>query len=121
MKELTKTFTVESHQTALSVGSGTLEVWATPSAIAMAENTCMILCENYHGEEETTVGSFIDFKHLKPSVVASKIEVKAIVIDVSGRKISLSFELFENGKLIGKGNHNRAIVNEREFLSHIKQ
>ena len=43
MKELTKTFTVESHQTALSVGSGTLEVLATPSAIAMAENTCMIL------------------------------------------------------------------------------
>lgn len=118
--KLNKTFTVQENQSALAVGSGSLDVLATPSAIAMAENTCMLLCESLVGEGETTVGTFIDIDHLKASKIDSEIEVQATIIKQDNRKINFSFEMYEKGKLIAKGNHTRVIVQIERFMSHIE-
>jgi len=113
---LSKEFLVEKEHSALHVGSGTLEVLSTPSAIAMAENTCMTLSESLLEENETTVGSFIEFKHLKPSSIGANILVKSKIIDKDGKRINYSFELYDNEILIGVGRHNRVIVNKTNFL-----
>lgn len=118
--ELKKTFIVGPNHSALEMGSGTLEVLATPSAIAMAENTCMLLSDGLLVDSETTVGTFIDFKHLKPSLVGTTICVQAKIDEKNGKKITFSFEMFEAEKLIGQGHHKRVIVDKNNFLTNIK-
>lgn len=118
--ELKKTFLVSPNQTALEMGSGNLDVLATPSAIAMAENTCMVLSESLLANNETTVGTFIDFYHLKASLVGATILVYAKLIEQDDKKITFSFELYESEKLIGKGSHKRFIVDKNNFLGNIK-
>ncbi|MGX7023895.1 thioesterase family protein [Vagococcus hydrophili] len=117
---LEKEYTVTSNQTALNMGSGTLEVLATPSGLAMAENTCMLLSDSLTTDEETTVGTEINFKHIKASKVDAVIKVVAEIMKHEGKKVSFTFEMFDNDVLVGKGNHTRYIVNTSEFLSHIK-
>lgn len=117
---LKKEFIVTDNHTAVNIGSGTLEVLATPSAIAMAENTCMTLCSSFLSETQTTVGIFIDFKHIKASLVGAEIRVIAKMEEKSEKKIIFSFEMFDKDYLIGKGKHDRVIVTTSSFLSHIK-
>ena len=118
--ELTKTFIVTENQSARAMGSGALEVLATPSGIAMAENTCMLLCEKLIEQGETTVGTFIEFNHLKASAIHSEIEVQGKLTKQDGRKLEFTFELYEKGKLIAKGIHTRVIVQIEKFMSHIE-
>ena len=54
MKSLTKTFTVESKDTAARVGSGGLEVLATPTMIAWMENTALELAGQDLSSEDTS-------------------------------------------------------------------
>ncbi|MEG0254356.1 thioesterase family protein [Vagococcus sp.] len=117
---MTKFFDVMTDNTAQEMGSGTLEVLATPSAIAMAENTCMEACYDFLKDGETTVGTFIEFHHIKASLVGSKIKVVSEIKEQDGKKIAFQFEMFDGDKKIGYGNHNRAVVNVASFLSHIK-
>ncbi|MDT2829661.1 thioesterase family protein [Vagococcus carniphilus] len=114
-----KGFVVSENETAKVMGSGTLDVLATPSAIAMAENTCMDQSKDLVSEGETTVGTHIDFKHIKASLVGANIKVSSEIKEQKGKRIIFSFEMFEGEKKIGYGEHERAIVNVSSFLSHI--
>ena len=51
MTELIKHYHVTEEQSAKAVGSGSLLVLATPSAIAMVENTCMLISEELTKEK----------------------------------------------------------------------
>lgn len=120
MKELKKKYTVTEAQSAQKMGSGSLLVLATPSAIAMAENTCMDLSAPLINEGETTVGTAIEFKHLKASLIGADIEVSAVIDNQEGKKIVFSFDLYDNQKLIGTGTHTRYVVKIESFLPHIE-
>ena len=69
MKTLTKKFTVESKDTAARVGSGGLEVLATPTMIAWMENTALELAGQSLSAEDTTVGIVLTVQHTKASKV----------------------------------------------------
>ena len=116
----TKEFVVEQTQSAKAMGSGTLDVLATPSAVAMAENTCMQMCDTLISEEETTVGTQIDFNHLKASSIGAKILVTAELSHQEDRKIEFNFSLYDKENLVAEGKHTRFIVNKKKFMSHIE-
>ncbi len=113
-------YIVLKKDTALNMGSGTLDVLATPSAIAMAENNCMKSCQYLVTSEETTVGIGIDFKHIKPSLVGAVITVSSKIKEHDNKKITFIFEMFDGKKKIAYGEHQRVIVNTSSFLSHIE-
>lgn len=115
-----KLFVVSKDQTALNMGSGSLNVLATPSAVAMAENTCMEESAHFLKDGETTVGTFIEFSHIKPSLVGASIRVVVEIKEQSAKKMTFEFEMFDEDKKIGYGKHSRAIVNINSFLSHIR-
>ena len=59
----TKQITVEEKDTALSYGSGTLRVFATPAMTALMENTAMNAAAPYLEEGEATVGTEINIRY----------------------------------------------------------
>ncbi|MCM2137684.1 thioesterase family protein [Vagococcus fluvialis] len=120
MIELIKHYHVTEEQSAKAVGSGSLLVLATPSAIAMVENTCMLISEELTKESETSVGTAINFNHLKASLIGAEIKVVAQLVEEKGRKLEFTFEVFDQDKLIANGSHTRFIVEIEKFLSHIE-
>ena len=108
---------VLQSDTALSLGSGDMEVLATPRMIALMENAAMLAVAPALAPGETTVGGQISVSHLKPSAVGATISATAVLTRVEGRKLTFALSASEGNKLIGEGTHIRFIVGREKFLS----
>lgn len=118
--EYTSRITVDKNKTALYIGSGDIEVLSTPSMIALMENAAMNSVASQLPENFTTVGGYIETKHIKPSQVGEKIFATAVLINVENKKLTFNIKAFqENGELIGEGTHIRYIINKDTFISKL--
>ncbi|MBQ7793915.1 MAG: dihydrolipoamide acyltransferase [Clostridia bacterium] len=111
---------VSDANTAETMKSGSLEVFATPALVAALEAAAVSAVEGSLSAEETTVGCGISITHAAPSVIGSHITASATVIAVNGRQISFSVTASDEGGIIGEGEHTRVIVNKDKFLSKAK-
>ena len=110
---------VSQSDTALSLGSGDMEVLATPRMIALMENAAMLAVAPALAPGETTVGGQISVSHLKPSAVGATISATAVLTRVEGRKLTFALSASEGDKRIGEGTHIRFIVNREKFLASL--
>ena len=113
----TVTETVNENITAEKVGSGSLPVFATPMMVALMEKAACKALENSLDEGSTTVGTKVDVEHVAATPVGMEVTVTATVTAVDGRKISFSVEAFDEAGLIGKGAHDRFVVNSEKFTA----
>ena len=60
----TSTTVVDSTNTAIALGSGDMEVLATPAMVALMENVAMNAVAPHLEDGQTTVGSHIETSHL---------------------------------------------------------
>lgn len=109
--------TVNENITAEKVGSGSLPVFATPMMVALMEKAACKALENSLDEGSTTVGTKVDVEHVAATPVGMEVTVTATVTAVDGRKISFSVEAFDEAGLIGKGAHDRFVVNAEKFTA----
>ena len=117
--EYTSTILVNEQNTALAMGSGDLQVFATPALVALMENAAMKTVSSLLPETSTTVGGYIEVSHLAPSPIGSTIKATSTLIEVKGRKLSFSIEAKEGDKLIGKATHVRFIVEREKFMNNL--
>lgn len=110
MKEFSKKFVVGSKDTAKEIGSGDLDVLATPAMLAMVENTTKEYLHKELASEETSVGTLINAKHLRPSKVGATITVKVKVESQETSKINFSFDVFDEEEIVATGIHQRAVI-----------
>lgn len=115
----TSTVTVSKENLAVTMGSGDMEVFATPALVALMENAAMCCVALELPERSSTVGGMIQTSHLKPSALGAQIEATAVLIHIEGRKLTFKVEAKENGELIGEGTHLRFIVDKAKFLSKL--
>ena len=123
MPKIGMTFTSETVVTlsncAVTMGSGDLEVFATPAMVALMENAAMTAVAPYLEAGQTTVGGHIATSHLAPSPVGATIEAEAVVTAVEGRKIEFAVEARCEGKVIGSGTHLRFVVDAAKFMNKL--
>ena len=115
----TSTTVVDNTNTAAHLGSGDMDVFATPAMVALMENAAMLAVALHLGEGETTVGSMISTSHLKPSKVGNIVEARAELVEVDGRKLTFKISAYDGETLIGEGDHVRFVVNREKFLSKL--
>ncbi len=124
-EKLEKTFTVAPEDLATAVGSGSVEVLATPKVAAMMENTAAELAQKIlerEGETQlTTVGTWIALSHDAPSPEGSSIRVEAVLEEREGRMFSFSLEAWDQWGSISKGTHRRAAVNREKFAAKAQE
>lgn len=113
----TKQITVEEKDTALTYGSGTLNVFATPAMTALMENTAMNAAAPYLEEGEATVGTEINIKHLSATPVGGTVTCEAELTEADGRRLVFSVKAFDNAGLIGEGTHERFVIKTEKFLA----
>ena len=116
----TATTTVNQNNTALALGSGDMEVFATPAMVALMENAAMNAVAPHLEAGLTTVGTQITTSHIKASALGATISATATLTAVDGRSLTFAITAREGDKIIGEGSHTRFIVDRERFLSKLK-
>lgn len=113
-------YIVTSEYTAKHLGSGGVEVLATPAMILFMEHICRINIDNLLTPDQTTVGIHVDVYHVKPAPINSEILIEAKLLEIDGRRLIFYVAAYLEDKLIGYGIHERYIVNKKDFIQRIK-
>ena len=112
--EITKTVTKET--TAAALGSGLLEVYATPAMVALMEETCMRSVQEELEEGCGTVGTGLTIHHISATPVGMKGRCASKLVEVDGRKLVFDVQAFDEAGLIGQGTHERFIIENEKFF-----
>ncbi len=115
----TSKVTVAPANCASAVGSGGLDVFATPSMVALMENAAMNAVAPFLPDGSTTVGVEINTTHIKPSALGAVIEATATLTAIEGRKLLFDVEARDAIGTIGKGTHVRFIVDIERFMAKL--
>ena len=109
---------VTAANTAKTMGSGTLEVFATPALVALAEKTCWMSVADALGEGNGSVGTKLELEHTAPTPVGMTVRATAEVTDISanGKIVTFKVSAYDETCLIGEGTHTRAVIDNARFL-----
>ena len=121
MIEIGMSYTVEllaqECDTARVIGSGELDVLATPKMCALMEKAAYMCISNELEQGASSVGTSLNIKHLSATPVGMKVSATATVTAVDGRKVSFHLTASDEAGVIGEGEHERFIVYKEKFLS----
>ena len=110
---------VEDKDTAMALGSGNIDVFSTPSMIALMELTARMSVQDYLLDTQTTVGTKVNISHLKASPVGSEIVCESELILFEGRRLVFRVEASMDNEPIGEGTHERYIVDIEKFMKSV--
>ena len=116
----TSSIVVSKQDCAVALGSGDLEVFATPAMVALMENAAMNAVAPVLPQGSTTVGAEINTTHIKPSVIGARVQATATLVAVDGRKLTFAVEAADEVGVIGEGTHVRYIVDRERFMAKLK-
>ena len=110
-----QTMTVANENTAETMKSGTLKVFATPAMIALMEETAWKSVAGGLEEGMVTVGISLNIKHLSASPVGMKMTCNTTLVEVDGRRLVFAVDVEDEAGKIGEGIHERFIVPSDKF------
>lgn len=113
--------TVTEDSTARAIGSGSLEVYATPSLIALMESAAVSAVDPALDETQASVGIEVNVRHIAATLVGEQITAIAEITHIDGKRIKLEVRAWDENELIGEGTHTRYIINIDQFLDRLSR
>jgi fluoroacetyl-CoA thioesterase len=113
------TFRVEEEHSAVHVGSGSLQVLATPWMITFMERTARQLLGELLPEGYSSVGVRLEVSHLAPTPVGSMVKTSAQVTAIEDTKVYFDISAWDEVEKIGDGQHQRVVIDEERFLRRV--
>lgn len=113
----TKSEIVTEANTAASMGSGMLPVYATPAMILLIEAAC---AESVASELEagmSTVGTKLEVEHVAATPIGLEVRCECELTLIDRRRLVFNVEVFDKAGTIGKGKHERFIVDSEKFTA----
>jgi predicted thioesterase len=108
---------VSEANTAATLGSGDMAVFATPAMVALMENAAMLAVKESLPEGSATVGTQMNTSHIKASPLGTTITASAELTAIDGRRLTFAVKAWDDKGIIGEGEHTRFIVDRERFLS----
>lgn len=108
---------VDEYNTALALGSGSVPVFATPAMAALVEEAAVNAVADVLGEDQTTVGVYLDLQHLAATPLGMGVRAEAKLVNVEGRRLTFRVTAFDEVEQIGIGSHQRMLVDTSRFLA----
>lgn len=110
---------VDEAKIAVTVGSGSLRVYATPMLSALMEEAACNAVEPYLEDGETTVGTYLELKHTAATPEGMNVYAEAEIIEVSGREVTYSITARDEAGEIGSCTHKRVQVGADRFMQKV--
>lgn len=110
---------VTEADTAISMGSGSVPVLATPRVAALCEHASLAALGDRVAEPETTVGMRIQIDHLAPTGVGQEVTAEATLDKVEGRRLIFHVSVTDHRGLVAAGKVTRVIVDRTRFMDKV--
>ncbi len=107
---------VDHEMTARAVGSGSLDVFSTPSLLALMECAAFELAEKGLDRGLTTVGASIELKHMSPTPVGMIVMAEAVIKSLFDSRIVFNITAYDKEGIVAEATHTRFIVERKRFM-----
>jgi fluoroacetyl-CoA thioesterase len=114
--EATVEITVGEADTARSIGSGDVDVLATPRIVALCEEAAVAALASSLDAGQTSVGTRVVLDHVAPTVVGRTARATARLEHVDGKTLSFAVEVSDDAGVVGRGTHTRVVVDRERFV-----
>ncbi len=111
---------VTPEMSAARVGSGLVDVFATPMLVALVEQTCYESVLPYLDEGQGTVGTLVNISHVSATPVGKRVWCESELVDVDRRRLVFSVKAYDECGLIGEGTHERFVIDTAKFMEKLK-
>lgn len=108
---------VTNENVAKTVGSGDVEVFATPMMIALMEKAASLCIANDLPDSFTSVGGFISTTHISATPIGLNVSATAEITEFNEKKVEFKVTACDESGVIGEGTHTRFIVNKDKFFT----
>lgn len=98
---------VTPGMSAARVGSGLVDVFATPMLVALVEQTCYESVLPHLDEGQGTVGTLVNVSHLSATPIGRRVWCDSELTEVDRRRLVFHVKAFDDCGLIGEGTHER--------------
>jgi fluoroacetyl-CoA thioesterase len=116
----TLAFEVTAEDTAVALGSGDVDVLATPRLLAWCEAATCRAADELTGPGRTTVGTRVRLEHLRATPVGGLVQVGARLLAADGRLLRFEVTAVDrHGGVVGTGEVTRVVVDRDRFAARI--
>jgi predicted thioesterase len=109
-------FEVTLGDTASALGSGDVDVLATPRVVAICEQASVAALRPYIPDGLTSVGLRVEITHLVPVLVGTTVIASAALDRIEGKRLTFNVTVSDNCGLIAAGRVTRVLVNLTTFM-----
>ena len=107
---------VNESNTAQAACSGALPVFGTPFMCALMEEAAWKSIAPHLEPGQSTVGTRLNVSHDSATPVGMRVWAESEVTQVDGKRIVLNVTAYDEKGLIGKGTHERFIIQNERFV-----
>ena len=111
---------VEREHTAKELGSGSVEVLATPMLIALMEAAALDTVQGFLAEGWTTVGTRVEVEHMRATPLGGRVTAEAVLVKRSDRVLEFTVQAWDAFGAVGQGTHTRVIIDRDKFMAGLK-
>jgi fluoroacetyl-CoA thioesterase len=94
-------------------------VFATPMMVKLMEDAALEAVRAYLEPGESAVGTAVEVRHLAATPVGHEITAEAEVTKVEGRRIWFAVSAHDETEEIGRGTHERMVVDLRRLAERL--
>lgn len=106
---------VNEANCALTMKSGELKVYATPSMIALMEQAAYKSVAAELEEGKGTVGTLMNVSHISATPLGMEVTAKSELVEIDRKRLVFKVEAFDECGKIGEGTHERFIIDNQAF------
>lgn len=110
-------FRAEDGSTARQLGSGSVDVLATPELVRLMEVAAVAALADHLPPKYTSVGVSLDIKHIAATPVGLGGEVRATLTEVQGHRLEFEVVAHDDVEEVGRGIHRRVLVEVEGFIA----
>lgn len=107
---------VTPADTALALGSGDVEVLATPRVVTLCEQAAVQALVPHLGVGQTSVGFRVEITHLVPVLVGGRITAAVALERVEGKRLTFNVTVTDKCGLVAAGRVIRVLVDSAAFM-----
>ena len=112
---------VAHEHTAPFVGSGRIEVLATPVMINLFEAAALAAVEHLLPAGHQSLGIHLDVSHTAATPIGLRVTATAEVVHLEGRTVTFKVAARDDFEEIGGGTHQRVVVSVERFDERVQR
>jgi len=98
----------------------TPEVFATGFMVGFMEWDCMEALKPFLEEDEHTLGTMINVTHEAATPIGMEVSATVRCLEIKGKKTVWEVVARDEADVIGRGTHERFLVNSEKFMQRLK-